>query len=168
VKLIRQKAERREISESRFTSLDRKIMREASNPKANFRPEDFEVIRNPTEPGLSERARLRTQKGGFTPRCHSSHRPGLGTSCLIRRPSAPHNPRFTRLSIRLTIFNPISYAVITYSKHLFLKRVTTIVKYGENWQITRPVFPRDGAAQPQRPFDERWSRRAASHRSPVS
>ena len=31
-------AERREISESRFTSLDRRIMREASNPSADFGP----------------------------------------------------------------------------------------------------------------------------------
>jgi type IV secretory pathway VirD2 relaxase len=54
-------AERREISESRFTSLDRRIMQEASNPNANFGPEYFEPVRNPTEPGLSETARLRTQ-----------------------------------------------------------------------------------------------------------
>src|SRR5580700_1318464 len=34
-------AERREISESRFTSLDRRIMQEASNPNADFGPEYF-------------------------------------------------------------------------------------------------------------------------------
>ena len=34
-------AERREISESRFTSLDRRIMREASNPNADFGPRVF-------------------------------------------------------------------------------------------------------------------------------
>jgi Txe/YoeB family toxin of Txe-Axe toxin-antitoxin module len=54
-------AERREIAESRFTSLDRKIMREASNPNADFGPRYFEVVRNPTEAGLSETVRLRTQ-----------------------------------------------------------------------------------------------------------
>jgi len=43
-------AERREISESGFTSLDRRIMREASNTNADFGPEYFEVVRNPTEP----------------------------------------------------------------------------------------------------------------------
>ena len=54
-------AERREISEFRFTSLDRRIIREASNPNADFGPQYFAVVRNPTEPGLSETARLRTQ-----------------------------------------------------------------------------------------------------------
>jgi len=54
-------AERREISEQRFTSLDRRIMREASNPNADFGPQYFEVVRNPTVAGLSEMARLRTQ-----------------------------------------------------------------------------------------------------------
>ena len=36
-----EEAERREISESRFTSLDRRIMREASNPNADFGPRVF-------------------------------------------------------------------------------------------------------------------------------
>lgn len=52
-------AERREIGEARFTSLDRRIMREASNPSADFGPEYFGVTRNPTEAGLSETARVR-------------------------------------------------------------------------------------------------------------
>src|ERR1700691_5793023 len=51
-------AERREISESRFTSLDRRIMREASNPNADFGPQYFEVVRNPTESGFSQMAPL--------------------------------------------------------------------------------------------------------------
>jgi AraC-like DNA-binding protein len=55
-------AERREISESRFTSLDRRIMREASNPSAHFGPQYFTVIRNPTEAGLSGAVRLRTEQ----------------------------------------------------------------------------------------------------------
>jgi type IV secretory pathway VirD2 relaxase len=55
-------AERREISESRFTSLDRRIMREASNPSTDFGSEYFSVIRNPTDAGSSERARLRIQR----------------------------------------------------------------------------------------------------------
>jgi len=54
-------AERREIAASRFTSLDRRIMREASNPSADLSPEYFAVIRNPAEPGLSETGRLRIQ-----------------------------------------------------------------------------------------------------------
>src|ERR1700678_1416262 len=81
-------AERREISESRFTSLDRRIMREASNPNADFGPEYFEVVRNPTEPGLSEMARLRTQHEAS--RLAVLHRMGLaestgGVSWLVRR-----------------------------------------------------------------------------------
>ncbi len=81
-------AERREISESRFTSLDRRIMRDASNPNADFGPQYFEVVRNPTEPGLSETARLRTQHeaSGLA----VLHRMGLaestgGVSWLVRR-----------------------------------------------------------------------------------
>jgi type IV secretory pathway VirD2 relaxase len=81
-------AERREISESRLTSLDRRIMREASNPNADFGPEYFEVVRNPTELGLSETARLRTQHEAS--RLAVLHRMGLaestgGTSWLVRR-----------------------------------------------------------------------------------
>src|SRR5271170_4556894 len=81
-------AERREISESRFTSLDRRIMREASNPNADFGPEYFEVVRNPTEPGLSETARLRSQHEAS--RLAVLHRMGLaestgGASWLVRR-----------------------------------------------------------------------------------
>jgi type IV secretory pathway VirD2 relaxase len=81
-------AERREISESRFTSLDRRIMREASNPNADFGPEYFAVVRNPTEPCLSETARLRTQHEAS--RLAVLHRMGLaestgGTSWLVRR-----------------------------------------------------------------------------------
>ena len=81
-------AERREISESRFTSLDRRIMREASNPNGDFGPEYFEVVRNPTEPGLSETARLRAQHEAS--RLAVLHRMGLaestsGASWFVRR-----------------------------------------------------------------------------------
>jgi hypothetical protein len=83
-----EEAERREISESRFTSLDRRIMREASNPNADFGPQYFEVVRNPTEPGLSEAARLRTRHEAS--RLAVLHRMGLaestgGASWLVRR-----------------------------------------------------------------------------------
>jgi hypothetical protein len=81
-------AERREISESRFTSLDRRIMREASNPSADFGPQYFEVIRNPTDAGLGETERLRTQHEAA--RLAVLHRMGLtestgGGSWLVRR-----------------------------------------------------------------------------------
>jgi len=81
-------AERREISESRFTSLDRRIMREASSPNADFGPEYFEVVRDPTEAGLSGTARLRTQHEAS--RLAVLHRMGLaestgGASWLVRR-----------------------------------------------------------------------------------
>jgi type IV secretory pathway VirD2 relaxase len=71
-------AERREISESRFTSLDRRIMREASSPSADFGPEYFYLVRNPTEAGLSETARLRTQHEAA--RLAVLHRMGLAES----------------------------------------------------------------------------------------
>jgi type IV secretory pathway VirD2 relaxase len=81
-------AERREISEHRFTSLDRRIMREASNPNADFGPEYFEVVRNPAEAGLSETARLRIQHEAS--RLAVLHRMGLaestgGARWLVRR-----------------------------------------------------------------------------------
>jgi type IV secretory pathway VirD2 relaxase len=83
-------AERREISESRFTSIDRRIMREASNSSADFGPEYFEVVRNPTEAGLSPTARLRTQHEAS--RLAVLHGMGLaestgGASWLVRRDS---------------------------------------------------------------------------------
>jgi len=52
-------SERREITEQRFTSLDRRIMREAltqnENPAGNY----FEVTRSPAQAELSEMARTR-------------------------------------------------------------------------------------------------------------
>jgi hypothetical protein len=81
-------AERREISEPRFTLLDRRIMREASNPSADFGPQYFAVIRTPTEAGLSDTARLRIQHEAA--RLAVLHRMGLaestrGGSWLVRR-----------------------------------------------------------------------------------
>jgi hypothetical protein len=83
-----EQAERHEISESRFTSLDRRIMREASNPSADFGPQYFEVVRNPTEAELNETARLRTHHEAA--RLAVLHRMGLaestgGGSWLVRR-----------------------------------------------------------------------------------
>ena len=57
-------------------------------PSADFGPEYFEVVRNPTEPGLSETARLRTQHEAS--RLAVLHRMGLaestgGASWLVRR-----------------------------------------------------------------------------------
>src|SRR5580700_3825599 len=83
-------AERREISESRFTSLDRRIMLEASNPSADLGPQYFTVIRNPAEAGLSQTARLRVHHEAA--RLAVLHRMGLaestgGASWLVRRDS---------------------------------------------------------------------------------
>ncbi len=83
-------AERREISDSRFTSIDRRIMRGASNPSADFGLQYFAVVRNPTEAGLSEAERLRTQHDAS--RLAVLKRLGLaestgGVSWLVRRDS---------------------------------------------------------------------------------
>jgi hypothetical protein len=63
-------------------------MREASNPSADFGPQYFAVIRNPTEAGLSETARLRAHHEAA--RLAVLHRMGLaestgGASWLVRR-----------------------------------------------------------------------------------
>jgi len=63
-------------------------MREAVNPNADFGPQYFEVVRNPTEPGLGETARLRTQHEAS--RLAVLHGMGLaestgGASWLVRR-----------------------------------------------------------------------------------
>jgi hypothetical protein len=60
----------------------------SSNASADFGPKYFEVVRNPTEAGLSETARLRTQHEAS--RLAVLHRMGLaesagGASWLVRR-----------------------------------------------------------------------------------
>lgn len=52
-------AERREVREKRFTSLDRRILAEAPEGDSPW----FSVVRNPAQPGLSETARSREQHG---------------------------------------------------------------------------------------------------------
>ena len=54
-------SERREITEKRFTSIDRRFLRDASDIHLDLGPGYFSVIRNPVQTGLSESARVRTQ-----------------------------------------------------------------------------------------------------------
>ena len=61
-------AERREISESRFTSLDRQDHAGSVESQRGFRPEYFAVVRNPTEAGLSEDGAASHSTRGFSPR----------------------------------------------------------------------------------------------------
>jgi type IV secretory pathway VirD2 relaxase len=49
-------AERREITETRFTSLDRRLLKDA--PRIDAEPQYFAVTRNPLQTGLTEAARL--------------------------------------------------------------------------------------------------------------
>jgi type IV secretory pathway VirD2 relaxase len=50
-------AERREVTEKRFTSIDKRLLRDAPE----FTSDHFTIVRNSTQPGLSETARSRTR-----------------------------------------------------------------------------------------------------------
>ena len=52
-------AERREITEERFTSLDRRLLRDAQEISSDLGSSYFAVTRNPIQAGLSETVRLR-------------------------------------------------------------------------------------------------------------
>ncbi len=52
-------AERREITEERFTSLDRRLLRDAQEISSDLGPSHFAVTRNPIQAGSTEMARLR-------------------------------------------------------------------------------------------------------------
>ena len=54
-------AERREINEKRFTTLDRRILRVSADDSPGCGPQYFSVTRNPAERGLSETERVRAQ-----------------------------------------------------------------------------------------------------------
>jgi type IV secretory pathway VirD2 relaxase len=54
-------AERREITEKRFTSLDRRLLNDASQTDAGVEPDHFVVIRTPIQAGLTETSHLRTK-----------------------------------------------------------------------------------------------------------
>ncbi len=55
-------AEHREISEKRFTSLDRRVLNDAHRTDRSIEPRHFVVIRNPVQAGLTEASRLRTKR----------------------------------------------------------------------------------------------------------
>ena len=81
-------AERREITETRFTSLDRRIMREGAEISSGLGPQYLAVTRNPVRYGLGDTARLRTQHEAA--RLAVLHRMGLAESTgagtwLVRR-----------------------------------------------------------------------------------
>jgi type IV secretory pathway VirD2 relaxase len=54
-------SERREITETRFTSIDRRFLGDASDIRSDLGANYFAVIRNPVQADLSELARVRTQ-----------------------------------------------------------------------------------------------------------
>jgi len=54
-------AERREVTEKRFTSIDRRLLREAAESSPDFGSQGFTVSRNPAQTGLGETARSRVR-----------------------------------------------------------------------------------------------------------
>ena len=54
-------AERREVSEKGFTSVDRRLLKDAGESSPDFGSQHFTVSRNPAETGLGETARSRTR-----------------------------------------------------------------------------------------------------------
>jgi type IV secretory pathway VirD2 relaxase len=54
-------SERREITEKRFTSIDRRFLRDASDIHLDLGPHYFSVIRNPLQADLSESVRVRAR-----------------------------------------------------------------------------------------------------------
>jgi type IV secretory pathway VirD2 relaxase len=54
-------AERREITETRFTSLDRRLLKDAPGTGSDAEPQYFAVARSPMQAGLTETARLHTK-----------------------------------------------------------------------------------------------------------
>lgn len=68
-------AERREITETRFTSLDRRLLRDAQSIETEHESPYFTVERNPMQAGLSDTARLHGQHAAA--RLIELHRMGL-------------------------------------------------------------------------------------------
>jgi hypothetical protein len=54
-------AGRREITEARFTSLDRRLLKDAPGIGSDTEPQYFAIIRNPLQKGLTETARVHTK-----------------------------------------------------------------------------------------------------------
>jgi type IV secretory pathway VirD2 relaxase len=54
-------AERREVSEKRFTSIDRRLLKDAGESSPDFGSQHFTVSRNAAQTGLGETARSRTR-----------------------------------------------------------------------------------------------------------
>jgi type IV secretory pathway VirD2 relaxase len=54
-------AERREVTETRFTSLDRRLVKDTPGTGSDGEPQYFAVMRNPLQTGLTETARLHTK-----------------------------------------------------------------------------------------------------------
>lgn len=68
-------AERREITETRFTSLDRRLLRDAQSTETEHESPYFTVEKNPMQAGLSDTARLHAQHAAA--RLIELHRMGL-------------------------------------------------------------------------------------------
>jgi type IV secretory pathway VirD2 relaxase len=81
-------AERREITETRFTSLDRRLLKDAQEISSDLEPEYFPVIRNPIQDGLGETARFHTK--------HEAARLAVLGRMGLAKPTGPNTWRVRR------------------------------------------------------------------------
>jgi len=81
-------AERREITETRFTSLDRRLLKDAQEISSDLEPEYFPVMRNPIQDGLGETARLHTK--------HEAARLAVLGRMGLAKPTGPNTWRVRR------------------------------------------------------------------------
>ena len=81
-------AERREITETRFTSLDRRLLKDPSGIGSDAEPQYFAVTRNPLQTGLTETARLRAK--------HEAARLAVLARMGLAESTGPHTWRVRR------------------------------------------------------------------------
>ena len=81
-------AERREVSEKRFTSIDRRLLKDAGESSPDFGSQHFTVLRNPAQTGLGETARSRTR--------HDVARLAVLRQMSLAEPTGPRTWRLRR------------------------------------------------------------------------
>ena len=81
-------AEHREVTEKRFTSVDRRLLRDADESSPDFGSQYFTVSRNPAQTGLGETARSRTR--------HEVARLAVLRQMGLAEPTGPNTGRLRR------------------------------------------------------------------------